>query len=189
MQKKVLAFFLSTLLLGALMVSAANTPTAIAAPDVPKPVKLNTACQPLKMKSQNKNLILDGSNATNGQIFLLRNQSQKSVWLDHPGKHTSASAGWSSYLRPGEWSALLLDKKDFSLSCSSIQPGKVETLDCAQALSVCIPLHFSFTTSKKGSFWLVEGKSPKDLLKALELHGVAFSKVNPSKTEAKKIAK
>jgi hypothetical protein len=137
-----------------------------------KVVKPHNTCVPMKLKSHDKNIVLEGTPET-GQIFLIKNQSPKSVWIDHPVKHPSASAGWSSYIRTNEWSALFLDKKDFSLNCSVIQPGKVETLDCAQALSVCKPSHLTYTsTTRKGSFWLVEGKPLKELMKALEKRGV-----------------
>jgi hypothetical protein len=146
-------------------------PPPVAAAPAKVVVKQHNTCVPMKLKSQNKNIVLDGTSDA-GQIFLIKNQSAKSMWIDHPVKHPSASAGWSSYIRADEWSALFLDKKDFSLNCSVIQPGKVDTVDCAQTLSVCKPTHLTYTSSRKGSFWLVEGKPLKELMKALEKRGV-----------------
>jgi hypothetical protein len=157
-------------LLGILLCTQVSFATSIAASPA-KLAKPHNTCVPMKLKSQNKSIVLEGSPEA-GQIFLIKNQSLKSIWIDHPVKHPSASAGWSSYIRPNEWSALFLDKKDFSLNCSVIQPGKVENLDCAQALSVCKPSHLTYTSSRKGSFWLVEGKPLKELMKALEKRGV-----------------
>src|ERR1700722_3227150 len=111
MQSKVLPIILSILLLTQSSFAAPVTPVS---PKTPKPAAI--VCQPLKLKSQNKNITLESNVSSVSQIFLIQNQSQKSIWLDHPVKHPSASAGWSSYFRPGEWSALLLSKKDFALS-------------------------------------------------------------------------
>jgi hypothetical protein len=151
--------------------SYATTATA-SAPAVKGMQSLSASCQSIKLKSLNKNIMLDGSDATTGQIYLIKNHSKTSIWLDHPAKRSATSAGWSSYLRPDDWSALYIDKKGFTLNCSVIQPGKVENLDCEQALTICKPQHLVYSPSRKGSFWLVEGKSWKELLKGLEKKGV-----------------
>lgn len=149
----------------------AATPAPTKAAPLTKEVKPHNTCVPMKLKSQNKSILLDGTPEA-GQIFFIKNQSPKSIWIDHPVKHPAASAGWSSYIRPDEWSALFLDRKEFSLNCSVIQPGKVDNVDCAQALSVCKPTHLTYTTNRKGSFWLVEGKPLKEMLQTLEKRGV-----------------
>ncbi|MDR3478937.1 MAG: hypothetical protein P4M14_13015 [Gammaproteobacteria bacterium] len=133
----------------------------------PKAVVASTlSCAPIKSKPQDQNILLPGANSQGlPQLYLLKNISSKSVWLDHTAKKPSMSAGWSSYLRPGNGSAILLDKKDFSLTCSLIEPGKVVSLKCGQAISVCVakPL----LTKRKGSYWLIEDKPWNDLLTTL----------------------
>jgi hypothetical protein len=132
----------------------ASSSLSFAAPAVP------LACTPVKVKVINHNLVLEGisASAPAGQIFFFKNNSSKSLWLDRLGKQSSASAGWSSYLRPHNWSALFLNKKEFLLSCAVIQPGKVDYVNCGQVLSVCIPTHSALTSTRKGSYWLVEDK-------------------------------
>lgn len=171
MRTRMTQSFLAVLLMG-IHSSFAAVPAAATPAAAKTPAPFTASCQPLKLKSQNKNIMLDGSESVSSQIYLIQNHSDKSIWLDHPAKRTSASAGWSSYLRPGDWSAMLVDKKGFSLSCAVIAPGKVENLDCEQALAVCKPPHLVYTPSRKGSFWLVEGKSWKELLNTLEKKGV-----------------
>jgi len=174
MQKKFILFVIGSLLIGNCFaakseVSAPATPVATAAK--PTTPHINATCTPVKLpKSQNKNIVLDGS--ATSRIYLIKNRTQKSIWLDHPVKHTGASAGWSSYLKPGDWSALWVDKNDFSISCSVIAPGKMETLECTQALSVCNPTHLVYSSHRKSTFWLVEGKPWKELLKGLQARGV-----------------
>jgi hypothetical protein len=171
MRARLIQCLMTLLFLGVNAHAFAVTEAILPAPVAKPNTSLTVSCPPLKLKSQNNNIILDASTTATTQIYFLKNHSSKSLWLDHPVKNASASAGWTSYLRPNEWSALLIDKKGFSLSCSVIQPGKVETLDCEQALTVCKPAHFTYTSTRKGSYWLVEAKSWKELLKALEKRG------------------
>ncbi len=135
----------------------------------------NTICQTMKIQSQDKNIFLNTSGAEGSLIYFVKNASEKSIWLDHPVKNASASAGWSSYLRPGNWSAILVDKKSFELSCALIQPGKVDSLNCSQSLSICNPSHVIFMSNRKGSYWLTEDKSWKEFIKALVKRGVKIN--------------
>jgi hypothetical protein len=131
-------------------------------------------CVPVKVKVVNHNLILEGASlaAPAGQLYFFKNNSQKSLWVDHYGKQSAASAGWASYIRTHNWSALFLNKKEFTLSCAVIQPGKVDYVNCGQALSVCVPAHPALPSNRKGSYWLVEDKPWDVFLTLLARRGV-----------------
>ncbi|HSW69602.1 MAG TPA: hypothetical protein VLI69_05580 [Gammaproteobacteria bacterium] len=130
-------------------------------------------CVPLDMQSENKEIVLPGPDQTHAsQIYFFKNLTEKSIWLDHPVLHPSASAGWSSYLRAGHASAILVNRKNFNLNCAVIKPGKVEYLDCAKAISVCMPKEMTLKSARKGTYWLVEDKSWDDLMKALAKRGL-----------------
>ena len=130
-------------------------------------------CVPMEMKSENKEIILPGADEPHtNKLYIFKNLSAKSIWLDHPVLHPSVSAGWSSYLRMGHSSALLVNRKNFNLSCAVIQPGKLEYLDCAKVVSICIPKDVIYQSSRKGTYWLAEDKPWDDLLKALAKRGV-----------------
>lgn len=133
-------------------------------------VEKSVTCTVLKLKTQNKNILLPDI----AQIYFVHNISQKSLWLDHPAEHKGkgVSAGWSSYFQPGKWSAILLNRKNFAISCAVIQPGKVDYQDCAKVISVCQPEKISFESNRKGSYWLVEDKTWDELLSALGKRGV-----------------
>jgi hypothetical protein len=132
-------------------------------------------CNPAKIQTQNTNIILLGPEKSDSvQVYFIKNTGQQAVWLDHPS-HKSMNAGWSSYLRPGNWSAFLLNRKDFMLNCSVIQPGKVSKLDCMQALSVCKPKEVTFKNPPKGTFWLVEDKSQDELIKMIDKKGMVVN--------------
>jgi len=114
------------------------------------------SCTPIKMVVQNKILLLSNDNLATAKIYFVKNTSARSLWIDHPVAHPSASAGWASYLRSGNWSAIVLDRKSFSISCVAIQPGKADALDCAEMLSVCVPQNMAVKSLRKGTYWLVE---------------------------------
>lgn len=83
-------------------------------------------CVPVVPGVDNKTIVIAGvTEPKTTKIIVLHNISKESIWLDHPQAKRSASAGWSSYIRPGKWSALILNRKSFALSCASILPGKV----------------------------------------------------------------
>lgn len=132
------------------------------------------SCVPVKMISENKNIMLAGpEKSAPSQIYFFKNTTKQAIWIDHP-TNRSMNAGWSSYVRPGNWSAFLLNRKAFAISCTVIQPGKVDTLECAKAISVCMPKQVTFKTSPKGTYWLAEDKSWEEIVKAVEKRGVTL---------------
>lgn len=130
-------------------------------------------CSPVPVQTQDKNIILPGIKEPKTiKGYFLKNISEYSIWIEHPGAKHSASAGWSSYLHPGKWSAILVNRKNFELRCAVIQPGKVKYLDCSKAISICAPKEVKTKSSRKGTYWLVEDKSWSDLLNQVEKRGI-----------------
>ena len=124
-------------------------------------------CIKIEAKRENKNLVLPGPIEKYTQVmYFFKNQTQQSIWLDHPVRHASASAGWSSYIHPGHWSAIVVNRRDFTISCAVIKPGKVDYLDCSRALSVCSPKPVPMLHGKS-TYWVAEDKPWDDLLKAI----------------------
>ena len=131
-------------------------------------------CVPVEVKAEGKEIILPGPDQPRtAKVYFFKNLTKQSVWIDHPVTHASStSAGWSSYLRADNSSAMLVNRKNFSISCALIKPGKVEMLNCAKTISVCMPSEVVMTSSRKGTYWLAEDKPWDDLLKALNKRGV-----------------
>lgn len=143
---------------------------SFSAPDV--------TCTPLTSGKHTKLITLPGVEDPHAtKVYFINNVSKESLWVDHPVKNRTAQAGWSSYLRPGQWSALLLNQKNFDLSCAVIQPGNVINRDCSESLAVCVPSKFVFNSKRKGSYWLVEDQKWDDLLLSLAKRGVKFTKI------------
>ena len=126
-------------------------------------------CTPLIVKAQNKNIVLPGvDDPHTSQIYFLHNVSKKSLWLDHPNEHHKPmSAGWSSFLREGKWSAISINRKNFTISCAEIQPGEVVYHQCAKTIAVCTPHQTPLEAKRKGSGWMAEDQTWEDLLKVL----------------------
>lgn len=131
-------------------------------------------CEPVALKSVNKTIILSGvQKPRTSQVYFLKNRSNRSIWIDHPHAHHAMNAGWSSFLHNDKWSAIVLNRKNFSLSCVVISPGKVDNVDCERALSVCMP-KTTHAAARKGTYWVVEDKSLVDLLKIASKKGFVF---------------
>lgn len=129
-------------------------------------------CKPVAVKVQAKNIILPGVDQPHTiQIYFFKNTSTQSIWLDHPTDRPAAGAGWSSYLRAGNASALQVNRKNFAISCALIKPGKVEYVNCAKELTVCTPTaELTLKSTRKGTYWVAEDKAWDDLLKLLIKH-------------------
>jgi hypothetical protein len=134
-------------------------------------------CIPVPFKTEGKNIVLPGTqDSKKSVVYFFQNKSLQSIWIDHPVQNNPGmSAGWASYLRSGNWSAIVLNKKNFSVSCSMIQPGKVEPMDCSKILSICTPQNMSTAKPLNGNAWLAEDKKWDGFIKALEKRGSSFN--------------
>lgn len=133
------------------------------------------SCSPIKLKEENKMIILPGPTTPgSSQIYLLKNTSKQAIWLDHPNAKRSMNAGWSSYLRTGNWSAFLSNRSNFVLNCAVIKPGLVDYIDCAHVISVCVPKQVMTKEPAKKTYWLVEDKTWDDMIKAMKKRGVTI---------------
>lgn len=133
-------------------------------------------CEPAPSKKDGNNIILIGNTEQKStQLYFFNNTSEKSIFIDHPSDNPGASAGWSTYLRPGNWAALALNKKNFAIHCSMITPGHVVTLNCSETIAVFSPKQVTYATKLKGSYWLAEDKNWETVMKVLEKKGIALS--------------
>ena len=90
------------------------------------------------------------------EVFLIQNLSSNDIWITHPVSEPSASAGWSSRLEAGNWSALTVDKKAFELSCIESRPGHEQQIACEGVLAVCGWASVKLPANANGTFWAGE---------------------------------
>lgn len=89
-------------------------------------------------------------------LIMIHNLSNTDLWITHPVSEPSASAGWSSRLQAGKWSALALDKKSFELSCIESKPGHEQQVPCSGVISVCRWPGVIMSTKETGTYWAGE---------------------------------
>lgn len=92
--------------------------------------------------------------------FIINNKTTQSLWLDrHFGKnHPPVSAGWSSQIDGGKWSALILQHGTFILSCSRLDNNKIEVLNCKKFIKI-VPMQFKDLNHDVFSGWLSENQN------------------------------
>lgn len=123
-------------------------------------------CQPQTLSGSTSVL-----NASKPVVFLIHNHSKTDLWLTHPVTQPNASAGWSSRIRAGRWSALALDIKSFELSCVESQPGHEQVVPCAGLISICKWKTVTLPKNKIGSYWAGEDMRLEKLTNYLARRG------------------
>jgi hypothetical protein len=118
------------------------------------------ACKPISVK---KDPFIVGSDKP--VLLLIHNVSSSELWLTHPSDK-GVSAGWSSQIQGGNWSALVLNKKSFALQCIESQPGHEQQVPCIGLITVC-----QWTKDVKfaspNTAWAGENKPLKELMQSV----------------------
>ncbi|WED43012.1 hypothetical protein [Legionella cardiaca] len=122
---------------------------------------LPSSCKPIPVKGES--VILS---AKKPLLIMIHNSSNTDLWISHPVSEPSASAGWSSRLQAGNWSALALDKESFELSCIESKPGHEQQVPCMGVISVCRWPSVTMPAQSAGTFWAGEDMK----LQALTAH-------------------
>lgn len=131
------------------------------------PVK---SCVPADIKADGKNIILSAADEKKSVVYVLHNVDKASLWIDHPSAR-GAHAGWSSYLRQNRWSAVVLNRKNFVITCATIDPDKVTYRDCSKSIKVCTFPKLNYQSKRKGTYWLLEDKDWDGLISSLDKLG------------------
>ena len=112
--------------------------------------------------------------AKKSSLFFIHNLTSTDLWLTHPITHPSASAGWTTQLKKGNWSAFVLKKGPFVLNCIESRPGHEQQSPCEGAIAVCqwngkgvkVP-----SNAQKTTFWVAEDMSLAGLTAAVGARG------------------
>lgn len=105
------------------------------------------------------------------QMVLFHNVFTNDVWITHPVSDPGASAGWSSRLEAGNWSAFVVDKETFELNCIESRPGHEQQIACRQVLQVCEWPAVKIPAENTGMFWAGENLPLKELIAHLNGRG------------------
>ncbi len=133
-------------------------------------------CNQEGIKVINKQLILNFNKKINNDswVYLLQNISDQPVYINHPAEHPgTASAGWMSRLDEKQWSALMLTRKNFMITCQSNLANAIkEQPACKKLIKIYRFKPQTLSTDKQGNYWIVENKSLNRVIKNMNIRGI-----------------
>ncbi len=110
-------------------------------------------------------------------LFLFHNVSGDTIYINHePKNNPGASAGWSTELAAGNWTAITMSKGNFMFTCGKMVPGKFEEVMCGGDLDVCKFKNPVFNKESNGSYWVSENKPLDATLETIKSRGIEVNK-------------
>lgn len=113
----------------------------------------------------------DGS--TKQRIYLIKNTANYIVVLNNVSQNNGMDAGWATRLDPGHWSALAMNRNQFTLSCMARRevPPSLSYVSCSEAVKVCAITPSMQNNSQNGSFWIAENQDLNSVMRAITSKG------------------
>lgn len=138
---------------------------------------LPRGCVPEDFRFSGKQLILlDAPDAKQGQrLYGIKNLTLQNMGVDHIKADAGAGAGWGSELAPNHWSALAINRPDFSIVCRDLDKESVVEVNCQDVLLVCRFTKAIFPNTSPSSGWVSENQPLAKLLEAIEERGIKLS--------------
>lgn len=127
---------------------------------------LPVGCQAVTVQGESVTL-----KSKKNKLVFIHNLTSSDLWITHPVTEPSASAGWTSRLQPGNWSALAVEKPPFILNCIESRPGHEQQVPCEGAIAVCQWRGVKVPGIEQGTFWAGEDKSLSALTAAIGARG------------------
>ncbi len=127
-------------------------------------------------KFSGKELILNNGSGDALNLFLFHNTAEETVYINHEPKDPGASAGWSTELGAGNWTAISMSTPDFAFTCGKMVPGRFEEFTCSDALKVCKFSNPAFNEKSSGSYWVSENKPLDATLETIKSRGIELKK-------------
>ncbi len=131
-------------------------------------------CTQTGFEYKSGNIILNTGSESQQRLYLLNNKSESDYWVTHPVKDPGASAGWTSDLNPGNWSAFTSNIPGFELTCMKTGQSSMETLSCEKVLRVCRIENPVFKPDMSGNYWVSEDKPLDAVLNEIGSRGIDF---------------
>ena len=119
-------------------------------------------------------VILNTDSKSQQSLYLLNNKSDSDYWITHPVKDPGASAGWTTDINPGNWSAFTVNIQDFEITCTKTGQSSMETLPCEKVLRVCRITNPVFKPDMSGNYWVSEDKPLQAVLDEIKGRGISY---------------
>lgn len=123
---------------------------------------LPAGCQALAVQGETVTV-----KAKEAKLVFIHNITGNDLWITHPVADSGASAGWTSRLESGNWSALALDKPPFIIGCIESKPGHEQQIPCEGSIAVCQWTQVTVPEGQQGTFWAAENMSLSALTAAV----------------------
>lgn len=118
--------------------------------------------------------------AAKSMVTMMHNLSGSDLWITHPVSEPNTSAGWSSHLQAGNWSALVVNNEKFELSCIESRPGHEQQVPCSTVLAVCQWTAASLPEQGPNTVWAGEDMLLSPLTAYMKRRGFVIG--SPAKT-------
>ena len=126
------------------------------------------------IKISGEKVILNYGTGDAQGLVLFHNISGQAIILNHAPKDPGASAGWSTELGPGNWSALTTSVPDVDYTCSTAGPASYAELTCSKVIEVCAFSNPVFKTGDSGTFWVSEDKPLSAVMDSIKSRGIGL---------------
>lgn len=113
------------------------------------------------------------------KLVFIHNLSDNDLWITHPVTNPGASAGWTSRIQAGHWSALAVDKPPFELNCIESKPGHEQQVPCEGVIAVCQWQLVKAPIGSQGTYWAAEDMSLSALTAAVGARGFVLPVAKP----------
>ncbi|KTD33960.1 hypothetical protein Lmor_1942 [Legionella moravica] len=123
---------------------------------------LPDGCQAVAVQGESVTL-----KSKSSKLVFIHNLTSADLWITHPVTNPGASAGWTTRLQAGNWSALAVDKPPFELNCIESRPGHEQQVPCEGAIAVCQWKGVKIPSGSEGTFWVGEDMSLNALTAAV----------------------
>jgi len=119
--------------------------------------KFPSQCRVSGLKYTHDDIALFSQHTANPRLYVLENTGKHPIWLNHDDNKGGVGAGWASQLFPQHWSALLVTKHNFDLTCHwQNKAGHMEKLPCHSIVRVCQFSEFDSKNPVGGGYWVTE---------------------------------
>ncbi len=97
------------------------------------------------------------------RVYVFYNNAYYPVSFQHLPPAKQVSSGLPSTLEPSHWAAIVVEQKNFVLSCTD-QGGYQTKLPCHEVVHVCELAVSPVMLSSQGEYWISENKGSKGAL-------------------------
>ncbi len=113
---------------------------------------------------------------TKAAAVLIQNKSKNNIYLSYENTTGTASAGYSTELKPNSWSlAQLNSEKSISYRCLEAGTGFVQRVFCSKVLTICVYKKKPKALQDIDAFWVYESVSLPFIEEKLKFIGTSSS--------------